>query len=118
MNLKRTLLVTVLATSAALTGCVEGGIRHGFIMRGQVLDVENGVATVCIGTKDGAKVGQVLEVERVTRVYGSPKSGASTYSRSEVGQVKISELFDEHYARAKILSGSPSVNDVVELTSR
>ena len=116
MNVNRSLLYLTLAMSLTLVGCVEGGVRHGWIMRGQVLTVDAGVATVCIGTRDGAKVGQVLGVERITvKPPVSPKSGNPTISRSDAGRVKIIELFDEHYARAQVVAGSPAVNDVVEL---
>lgn len=116
MTLQRNLLLSTLALVALLSGCVEGGVHHGMIMRGQVLDLENGVATVCVGTQDGAKVGQVLDVYRFSsRVNsGSPKGGV-TYSRSDAGRVKITDLFDEHYAHAQVLTGNPTVNDVVEL---
>ena len=30
-------------------------------------------------------------------------------------QVRIAELFDSHYAEAEVISGSPKVNDTVEL---
>lgn len=116
MNVNRSLLYLTLAMSLTLVGCVEGGVRHGWIMRGQVLAVDDGVASVCIGTRDGAKVGQVLSVEHVTiKPAPSPKSGSPTFSRSNAGQIKIIELFDEHYARAQVVAGNPAVNDVVEL---
>ena len=116
MKLRRIPLVCALGAALVLSGCVAGGVRHGWIMRGQVLALDNGVATVCIGTRDGAKVGQVLEVEHITINSGnSPKGTGPTFSRSAAGSVEITQLFDEHYARAKIVSGSPAVNDVVEL---
>ena len=97
-----------------LTACVPGGVRHGLFMRGQVLALDGEVVSVCIGTRDGAKLGEELDVQRITTKPGPPKSGP-TFVRTEVGRVKIVELFDEHYARAKILSGAPQLNDVVEL---
>ena len=99
----------------ALGACVPGGVRHGFFMRGQVLAIEGDVVSVCIGTQDGAKVGEELDVQRITAKPGnSPKAGP-IFVRTEIGRVKIVELFDEHYARARILKGAPQLNDVVEL---
>lgn len=119
MNLQRGMLYSVFALSMTLVGCVEGGVRHGWIMRGQVLSLDNGVATVCIGMRDGAKVGQVLDVQHITvRQTSNPHSVGPTYTRADVGKVKITELFDEHYARAQVVAGNPSVNDVVELEMR
>ena len=119
MNLHRSLLYLVLAMSLTLVGCVEGGVRHGWIMRGQVLALDDGVATVCIGTSDGAKVGQVLDVQHITvQPTSNPHAAGPTISRTNAGRVKITELFDEHYARAQVVAGNPAVNDVVELTMK
>jgi hypothetical protein len=119
MKLHRGMLYSVLALAVTLVGCVEGGVRHGWIMRGQVLALDNGVATVCIGARDGAKVGQVLDVQHITvNQTSNPHGPGPTFTRSDAGQVKITELFDEHYARAQVLAGKPAVNDVVELEVR
>jgi len=116
MSTKQLSFFPVFFFAVALSGCVSENVRHGWIMRGQVLALDNGVATVCVGTRDGAKVGQVLEVQHVTFQATSNAHAASpTISRSDAGRVKITELFDEHYARAQIVSGNPAVNDVVEV---
>lgn len=105
-----------LLLAVASAGCIsEGGIRHGWIMRGQVLALEDGVATVCVGSHDGARIGQVLAVHRITVKPGVSSRGSILIKSSDVGQVKIIDLFDEHYARASIVNGTPSVNDIVEL---
>ena len=110
------LRVCVLTLALALTACVPGGVRHGYFMRGQVLSVDGDVVSICIGSRDGAKVGEELGVERITpKALASPKSGGPTFERADIGRVKIVELFDEHYARAKVLAGAPVVHDVVEL---
>lgn len=116
MNLRRSMLYTVLAIAVTLVGCVEGGVHHGAMMRGQILDLDNGTATISVGTQDGVKPGQIFDVQHYTHVFGdSSNNGASNYSRSVVGKVQIIEVIDAHYARAQIASGKPSVNDVVEL---
>lgn len=115
MRLSKTFVIpTALLLAASMTGCVTGGVRHGWIMRGQVLAIEGDVATVCIGTRDGAKVGQVLDVQHITMKPAPPK-GNTTFVRSDAGKVEIVDLFDEHYAHAKVLAGKPVINDVVEL---
>lgn len=116
MNANRHVLVSAVVTFAALiAGCVPGGVRHGWIMRGEVLAIDNGIATVCIGTRDGAQVGQVFDVQHITMKPAPPKGISPTIIRSNAGRVEIVDLFEEHYAHAKILVGSPTVNDVVEL---
>jgi len=99
-----------------LVGCAPATVRHEWIMRGQVLSLDNGVATVCVGTRDGAKVGQVLDVEHITIQPTSNPHVGPRFVRADAGKVKITELFDEHYARAEVVAGNPAVNDVVELT--
>ena len=117
MHTKRLFLLLTIFSAAALAACVPNTVQHGWIMRGQVLAIDNGVATVCIGTRDGAKVGQVLEVQHITVTPTSnPHNSGPTFSRRDSGRVEITELFDEHYARAQVVSGNPAVNDVVELT--
>ena len=116
MIFRRSLPSLVPLLSVALMGCVEGGVHHGAMMRGQILDLDNGAATISVGAQDGVKPGQIFDVQHYTHVLGdSSQNRASNYSRSVVGKVQIIEVIDAHYARAQIASGKPSVNDVVEL---
>ena len=93
----------------------EGGFRHNVLMRGQVLEKQNETLVVCVGQADGAQVGQVLDVIRHKRRMRHSRAGGPRYRRESVGQVRIVELFDGHYAEAEVISGSPKVNDTVEL---
>lgn len=111
-------LVGALAFSFALPGVAsasEGGFRHNVLMRGQVLEKGDETLVVCVGQADGAQVGQVLDVIRHKRRSRNSRGGAPRYRRENVGQVRIVELFDSHYAEAEVVSGSPKVNDTVEL---
>jgi hypothetical protein len=115
--MKDILRVTLLILLAlAVSGCA--GLEtasHKHFMRGQVLDVSDSTAYLCVGTNDGAQVGQELVVyrfERVTRP--TTKATAPYFARQEVGKIKITEIVDEHMATAKILSGDIKVNDVAE----
>ena len=38
-----------------------------------------------------------------------------SYKRKLIGAVKITEIVDEHYAKAIVLKGDVSANDVAEL---
>ena len=93
----------------------EGGFRHNVLMRGQVLEKQDETLVVCVGQADGAQVGQVLDVIRHKRRIRHSRTGGPRYRRENVGQVRIVELFDGHYAEAEVISGSPKVNDTVEL---
>ena len=84
-------------------------------MRGQVLEKQDETLVVCVGQADGAQVGQVLDVIRHKRRIRHSRAGGPRYRRENIGQVRIAELFDSHYAEAEVISGSPKVNDTVEL---
>ena len=114
--LSRLLGMTLVLGTVALTGCAANSpARHEYIMRGQVLSIEGDTLTVCVGERDGAEVGQLLDVVRHVRRTQSTKATGPDFKREDVGQVRIASLFDEHYATAEIVKGQPVVNDVVEL---
>ena len=108
----------LLIVGLMLSGCASlQTAGHKYIMRGQVLEVSNSTAYLCVGTKDGAQIGQEFVVYRFERTPSvNPKSTAPSYKRVETGKIKITEIVDEHMATAKILSGSVKSNDVAELT--
>lgn len=101
----------------AAAGCATmETVSHKYIMKGQVLDVSDGEAYLCIGSADGAKAGQEFPVYRYVRLpFAGTKQAAPSFKREEVGSVKIKEVVDVHYARATILRGDIKVNDVAEL---
>ncbi len=85
---------------------------HGYWMRGSVVHKGDDGVVLCIGTKDGAAVGQELDVYTV-QVSGSPKAPKMT--KSKVGRVKIEAIVDEHFAKASVVSGDVMTNHIVEL---
>lgn len=88
---------------------------HKYIMRGQVLEVIDETAYLCVGSKDGAQVGEEFTVYRFDRISNpNTKSTSPMFKKQEIGKIKITEIVDEHMANAKILSGKVKVNDVVE----
>jgi hypothetical protein len=87
--------------------------RHNYIMRGQILEATADGVYLCIGSADGAEVGQELKVYRFVRV--PPIKSIPNYKREETGTVKITEIVDEHFAKAKILTGEAKENYIVEL---
>lgn len=114
-------LLTPLALLLALAGtahAAEGGFKHEVLMRGQILEAEAGSLVVCVGKQDGAEVGQILTVVRHTRAAHEHKSPAPRFRREAVGSVRITTLFDEHYATAEVVDGEPKVNDTVELLKK
>ncbi len=87
-------------------------IYHGFLMKGSIIEASDSDVYLCIGSKDGAFVGQELDVYKVIRVTRA----RPTFRREHTGKVKITEIIDEHFAKATVISGKAEKNDVVELT--
>jgi hypothetical protein len=91
-------------------------VEHKYFMKGQILDVSDGVAYLCIGSAEGAKAGQEFLVYRHEKLPYNPKGGAPSFKREEVGAVKITQVVDVHFAQASILRGNVKVNDIAELS--
>jgi hypothetical protein len=107
--------VMVVASLIVLTACatMDREVRHGFFMKGSILETYDSEVYLCIGKKDGARVGQELDVIKITS-SGNPKSGFM-FKRQGTGKVRISEIIDEHFAKATIISGTAEKNSIVEL---
>ena len=107
-------LVILLIAMGCATVWAQGPLetmRHKVFMRGQILDVEGGTAYLCLGTEQGAKVGDVLTVRRYVSIGGAR---GGRYRVDNIGTVQITEVFS-HMANAKILKGDVKVHDVVDL---
>ena len=114
-NLVSGMLVVLLILMA---GCATlDSAKHKYIMRGQVLEVTGDTAYLCIGSHDGAQVGQEYTVYRFVKVPNPYARHGAQYSfkREETGKIKITEIVDEHMATAKVLAGQVAANYVVEL---
>jgi hypothetical protein len=108
------MLMLALVVSSSMASAEETGYRHKYLMRGQVLEVENQTLVLCIGTADGAEVGQELDVVRHVKSQIPPKATGPNFQRQKVGKVRITTIFDEHYAEATVLDGDVRLNDTVE----
>jgi hypothetical protein len=108
-------LVSLLLLTALLAACAStGAAYHRYVMRGLVVEVADRDVSICIGSRDGAKVGQQLEAFRIEKHGVGPK-GQPTFERHRTGVVQIAEIFDEHFARATVISGEVKEGNVVEL---
>jgi spermidine/putrescine-binding protein len=118
MERKAIISLLFLILIVIMAGCASmESFGHKYMMRGQILDITDGVAYLCIGSMDGAEVGQeytVYTFERTTNP--NPKYAAQPYFvKKKAGKIRITEIVDEHMATAKILAGQVKVNDVAEL---
>ncbi len=87
---------------------------HGYLMKGSIIEASDSHVYLCIGSKDGASVGQELDVYKIIRVTAA----RPTFKREHAGKVKITEIMDEHFAKAAVISGKAEKDDIVELTGR
>jgi hypothetical protein len=116
--MKKRALISVLSAMLFVfltSGVSMAGVYHGHIMKGSVLEVNGDTATICIGTADGAKVGQELTVYKFEKKEKQTETGGGPFDRIKTGKVKITKIFDEHMANAKVLSGTVEANNIVEL---
>lgn len=87
---------------------------HKYIMKGSVIDKTAQGVYICVGTHDGARVGQVLDVYRYER---QQLIGANRilHRKESVGSVRIKEITGVHMAVAEVVSGNVKVGDTVEM---
>ena len=86
---------------------------HSFTMKGSIIEASDSEVYLCIGSKDGASVGQGLDVYKIIRITRA----RPTFRREYTGKVKITEIIDEHFAKATVISGKVEKDDIVELSS-
>lgn len=105
-------IVPVMFMIILLTSCATmGKAYHKYLMKGSIIETYDSDIYLCIGSNDGAEVGQELDVYKIRTI----SKARSTFQREHAGKVKITEIVDEHFAKAKVISGKAEKNDVVEL---
>jgi hypothetical protein len=105
-------IVSVMFMIILLTSCATmGKTYHKYLMKGSIIETCDSDIYLCIGSNDGAEVGQELDVYKIRTI----SKARSTFQRENAGKVKITEIVDEHFAKAKVISGKAKKNDVVEL---
>ena len=105
-------IVSVMFMIILLTSCATmDKAHHKYLMKGSIIETYDSYIYLCIGSNDGAEVGQELDVYKIRTI----SKARSTFQREHAGKVKITEIVDEHFAKAKVISGKAEKNDVVEL---
>jgi len=105
------LVFSILLSFIILNGSCAS-IYHRVFMKGSIIETEDSEVFLCIGRKDGASVGQELNVYKITTfaIERKPEPTIKRFRREYTGKVKITEIIDEHFAKAIILSGKAEKN--------
>jgi hypothetical protein len=104
-----------LAPTLARAAGDDAGWYHEFVMKGSVIDVAEEGIYFCIGTPDGAKVGEEYDAIHVRRdISGHPRS-TPRFKHVKVGRVRVEEIVDVHYAKAKVIEGKVAKGDIIAL---
>ncbi len=93
-----------------VVSCATG--YHRLVMKGSIIEASDSEVYLCIGSRDGAAVGQELDVYKILQTKPQP----TLFKREYTGKVRINEIVDEHFAKATVISGKAEKNDIVELT--
>ena len=107
-------LMVIAVFSLVVSGCANSDFSHNYLMKGQVISVDDNNIYVCVGLDDGAKVGQILEAYRFV-MNDDNDEGADFFLKQETGQIRIEELVDEHFAKVSVLEGEVKKHDMVLL---
>lgn len=116
LKTKISMAIAAIAMFAAVPAAAAG-IGHSFFMKGSIVAEQAEGKVVCIGSEDGATVGQVLDVYRTVQVPGpiSGKGAGPFFRREPAGHVRIDHVYDAHFAHVSVVDGRPALHDIVEL---
>ncbi|GAB1257076.1 hypothetical protein NBRC116494_15780 [Aurantivibrio plasticivorans] len=106
--------IGVLLAFVLILGACSSSAYHKVLMKGKVVKVNDGEVTLCIGSREGAKVNDEFRVVRSTFRTAVVEEGESDYELIDVGHVEIVSIVDEHYAIAKVIKGDIKVHDIAE----
>ena len=106
--------VSVLSLSACAPATTSG-VYHGVIMRGQIVSLDGKSGVICIGKHDNAETGQMLDVIRHKQARAVGRSSLGTFERIIVGEVRITNVVDDHYSEIEVVSGDVRATDTIEL---
>lgn len=114
LKTKISLAIASIAMPASVP-VAAAGIGHSLFMRGSIVAEQAEGKVVCIGSEDGATVGQVLDVYRTVQNPGPSKGVGPSFRREPAGHVRIDHVYDAHFAHVSVIDGNPAVHDIVEL---
>lgn len=113
--MKKLMMIFGLLAFAAGTALSAQNVYHKYIMRGTILEVSSGEVYLCVGKTDGASVGQEMDVFRIDTQAGKNPKSPPAFKRVKLGRIQIVELVQDHYARAKVLTGAAPKGAIAEI---
>jgi hypothetical protein len=117
---KSSAMAITLTVAILFVGCASfRAVHHKYVMRGSILLTSGNEVYLCIGSRDGAQVGQKFDVYKlVAQGVNQPGKGAvpsMTFRKERTGSIKITQIVNEHFARADIVNGTVQKDYVAEL---
>lgn len=114
MKSRTTLLIFCMILIMTFSGCATmQKSYHSAFMRGSIIESAGADVYLCVGSADGAQVGQEMDVYRVDSKFDH-KSGQWNFTRVPTGKIRITQIVDEHFAKASIISGAVAKNEIAE----
>lgn len=114
MKLRFIVMSLIIVALSIITSCASlETARQNNVIRGQILECTGNDAYLCVGSMDGAEVGQEYTVYKFLKTQ-HPKTMEPNFTREKTGTVIITEIVDEHCAKAKIQTGEAKVYFGVE----
>lgn len=95
----------IIVALSILTSCASlETAKQNNVIRGQILECTGSDVFVCVGNMDGAEVGQEYTVYKFVKTR-HPKTTEPIFTKEKTGTVIITQIIDEHTAKAKIQTG-------------
>ena len=87
--------LAIIAVIIAISGCATWQRRyHGVLMKGSIIEIQDSDIYLCIGKRDGASVGQDLNVYKMVATSTNPK--VPMFRREYTGKVNLSNAKQLH----------------------
>ena len=114
MKSRTTLLIFCMILIMTFSGCATmQKTHHSAFMRGSIIESMVSDGYLCVGSADGAQVGQEMDVFRVDSKFDH-KSGQWNFTKVHTGNIRITKIVDEHFAKARVISGTVAKNQIAE----
>ncbi len=101
----------ILATLAILLPASCATVYYGLLIKGSIIEASGSEVCLDVGSRDGVSVGQEMDVYKIPET----KPEALHFTRVLTGKVRITEIIDDYFAKARVISGKAEKGDIVEL---